>query len=900
MRIRIATGVLVLCVAVTGPARGADGPVMHLRFDEPDGNQLVDSAGRGDRGTLHRFADDGSCRVQGVIGGAIEFDGVDDFCSLRPAPVSTLRGTIAFWFRSNANFKDPAFIYYGSPVRGGNGYGEQDELHVGFDERDRLTFFIMGWGLLTSRKVHTDGRWHHVAATWRVGGEMVLYVDGRRDCATHHPGRRFELSAVQQLGRPHARERHYRGLLDDFRVYDRVLSAEQVDSLRRFVSFETAASNGDESRRRVEVPVALAEAYDRPVSVAYSVAGGTGAAGVNYVRAAGTITFDPGVTRRYVPLEILADDATGVDETVVVELLNPSGAVTGRVPAHTYTINETGIVSREVLDRDGNYEVDAVKMLAGGRLNDDFSGLEVAVGGRTVAGFETGTRGDAEFHVLLVRGDAPCTGVPEARILANTSLTAGRSLIPVDTGPNPPIDSVSPHIAAVGPVAGHKAAPVGGDVTVVFGEVMNRASVESALAMTEAGGGAVRGALGWIAGDTAVFSPVRPLANMTSYTITIGTQAADIHGNTLEEQWSHSFRTGNGVSVRFPVTSAVSPACIEGACWAAAGAPPDIVADGPTGRLAATALAGGRFYLNVPLTSILNDVSVRQAGAKATEVSGRVTWLDTVIDMDPEQTVVVRRGDVLRLAADGSHRKGDRVEIDLNHNGVAFTPDLRGTAGTAVAARFAAAGEFDVRARVNGVLSGSMRAVVCAVDLPKRIACEIGRPHRMDVTVTPAARERAIHFGSADEKVLSVSSKARAGGGASVMLIPLARGTPRLVARLGDSQGAIIVHREVDEFTITSSIDGEPRGRAGVKHGVLRLKMEPRIPDMELLVEFTSNGVTINGSRHVFVSSNEFKDDGTWSAPYQQTSRTIIRYRTTASTARMKGPETQVDDEEVF
>lgn len=915
MTARIARDLVLLSISLAalslGPvrARGA-GPVVHFRFDETEGARILDSSGNDHHGTFRNLPEDGSHRVPGRIGGAMEFDGVDDFCELQTAPVNSRKGTVAFWFRTSANFKNPAFIYYGSPVWGANGYGEQDEMHIGFDEKDRLVFFIMGWGLLTSPNVHTDGRWHHVAATWDIHDDMVLYVDGRRDCAANHPGRDFVLSAVQQLGRPDVNERHYRGLLDDFRIYDRVLSPGEVDSLRRFVSFEAEASNGDESRGSVTIPVVLAEAHDRPVSVGYRTEGGTGAAGVDYVHAVGEVLFPPGVTRRHVDLRILTDRETDVDETVVLRLVDPTGAVTGVHPTHTYTINEAGIVSREIVDTDGDLRIDAIRFVAGGPLNDDFSGLKVLVDGRAAMGFDTGEPGDREFHALIAEGGIPGTGAGEARILSNTSLTTGGKLLTADTGPTSPEDRVPPDIAASAPVDGHECAPVTGGITVVFSEAMDHPSVEAAFSARGQGGEPVPGGFEWPAADTVVFTPAKQLPDSMSHTVTIGPEAVDLHGNVLGKARTISFTTGNGMSVDFPIRSFVSPACVEGVCWAEAGARAGIVVDGPVERASATLLSNSRFYVDIPLTSAQNDVSVRHADLEATKLRGRVEWLDTVIDADAERTVYVRRGDSLRLTVEGDYRDGDRVEVDLDHDGVTFKPDVKGVVGEALVARFPVAGEYAVRARVNGLPSGSMRVVACGVDLPERIACEVGRTHGMDIAVVPGTHAASVHLGAADGDVLSVSSKVRPGVGAHVTITPLARGTPRLVARLrpgpqmllpavhlGGPHGAIIAQREIDEFTITSSIKGESRGRPGGKKGKLWLKMEPRIPGMELLIELTSGGVTIYGNEIVFVSSNDLQEDGTWSAPYEQISRTIIRWRITAKPSRLG---TRIEQEDVF
>ena len=101
--------------------------------------------------------------------------------------------------------------------------------------------------------------------------------------------------------------------------------------------------------------------------------------------------------------------------------------------------------------------------------------------------------------------------------------------------------------------------------------------------------------------------------------------------------------------------------------------------------------------------------------------------------------MLIRKGDSLRLTVADRRGPADRVEMDLDYDGLTFDPDVRGAGNRAVTATFARPGEFAVQARVNGVLAGKLRVVVCAVELPARIPCEVGRSVSRHVPVTPAA-----------------------------------------------------------------------------------------------------------------------------------------------------------------
>ena len=71
------------------------------------------------------------------------------------------------------------------------------------------------------------------------------------------------------------------------------------------------------------------------------VTGGTATGGgVDYTLAAGTLTFDPGVTSDDVVISIVDDGDGESDETIEVTLSSPTGATLGINTIHTYTIND--------------------------------------------------------------------------------------------------------------------------------------------------------------------------------------------------------------------------------------------------------------------------------------------------------------------------------------------------------------------------------------------------------------------------------------------------------------------------------------------------------------------------------------------------------------------------------
>ena len=86
--------------------------------------------------------------------------------------------------------------------------------------------------------------------------------------------------------------------------------------------------------------VTLSAPSGLPVTVGYATADGTATAGSDYLPASGTLTFAPGVTSQTVPVTIVGDATYEADETFVVVLSQPAGAVLG-------TSQATGTISND-------------------------------------------------------------------------------------------------------------------------------------------------------------------------------------------------------------------------------------------------------------------------------------------------------------------------------------------------------------------------------------------------------------------------------------------------------------------------------------------------------------------------------------------------------------------------
>jgi beta-galactosidase len=89
------------------------------------------------------------------------------------------------------------------------------------------------YGPLYGTRAITLGRWHHVAGTYD-GKRMALYIDGTLDTAQQASGPIGVDDDPVLIGENAAEsQRFWSGLIDDVRVYNYGLSAQEVAELAR-------------------------------------------------------------------------------------------------------------------------------------------------------------------------------------------------------------------------------------------------------------------------------------------------------------------------------------------------------------------------------------------------------------------------------------------------------------------------------------------------------------------------------------------------------------------------------------------------------------------------------------------------------------------------------------------
>ena len=225
-----------------------NGLIGYWTFDGADvsGTSATDRSGNGNTGTLTPGAA-GLNRAAGRLGQALEFDKTDDYVTAGSASVldNVTQKTVCAWI----------FPYSKGELNGSNYYGEiaskigvVDGWAFEIADQDAGIFSLYWWQGFASGV--TPGYWHapnnavalnawsHVCATYdrsSSANDPVLYVNGVSQTPTEYytpSGSADDDSAGNLLmGNLAATTQTFDGKIDEVRVYNRLLSAEEVRAL---------------------------------------------------------------------------------------------------------------------------------------------------------------------------------------------------------------------------------------------------------------------------------------------------------------------------------------------------------------------------------------------------------------------------------------------------------------------------------------------------------------------------------------------------------------------------------------------------------------------------------------------------------------------------------------------
>jgi len=270
-------GLFVLCPEAL--AVSDSNLVAHWQFDEGSGTIAYDSAGNND-GTIY-----GAQWTTGIIGGALDFDGDEDYVEIPDADCLTPRYeiTISWWIFNrggqSASICKHAFCP-SEPSSPGNSRAYHLSVNDNYINNNSYTTMAIYSAVNTYDYISyitSDNRWslngwHHVVGTFNRG-QAAIYIDGEMKAS-----KTFTVSSIMNDAQPliigglweycgtDSFQSGLNGLADDVRIYNRALSAEEIQQIYQAVvppveipvTYYVDGVNGNDSNDGLSLETAFA------------------------------------------------------------------------------------------------------------------------------------------------------------------------------------------------------------------------------------------------------------------------------------------------------------------------------------------------------------------------------------------------------------------------------------------------------------------------------------------------------------------------------------------------------------------------------------------------------------------------------------------------------------------
>jgi len=224
---------LLLVLAPGAPAAGSrDGLVVWYGFEEGKGDVVRDLSGNGHDGRLVNAP----TWTAGRNGLAMQFDGEGAHldCGNDEALRLTSNFTVAFWVKADAQpgWYATAMSWAKSVNKKMVGWALYVGLPSGPGLQPRFYWYDPLWILLGDGPGMDTNEWQHVTVTFDQDCRGVFYVNGRPHKRARAPKPLTTHDGHLTLGGlTGGREYHFRGAIDDFRLYGRALAADEVRDL---------------------------------------------------------------------------------------------------------------------------------------------------------------------------------------------------------------------------------------------------------------------------------------------------------------------------------------------------------------------------------------------------------------------------------------------------------------------------------------------------------------------------------------------------------------------------------------------------------------------------------------------------------------------------------------------
>jgi hypothetical protein len=245
-----------LSLVILGPAWSAlaaapEGLVVYWPFDEGQGTVATDLSGNGNHGTV----EGGALWIQGVLGTALQFNGVD--CVVRGAhiPFNSRSFTQAMWINPSLS-TDEQVVFAQHQASETN---VSMHYRIWGDGRVRMGFYSND--LDTPAGTVEAGNWYHVTFWYDFENQnRRIYINGELS-AEAGAGPYLGASGDTVVG-TWRNDQWFNGMIDDVQIYDRPLTDSEVVKIMAGLTDQSLAQNPRPSDQAIDVPRDVVLAWD--------------------------------------------------------------------------------------------------------------------------------------------------------------------------------------------------------------------------------------------------------------------------------------------------------------------------------------------------------------------------------------------------------------------------------------------------------------------------------------------------------------------------------------------------------------------------------------------------------------------------------------------------------------
>jgi hypothetical protein len=301
-------------------------------------------------GTLNN----GVTYATGEVGQAFSFNTTDSVTANTTAlPTGNSNRTMEMWVNVTAFGPGETFFAgYGNFGSAGQTY------HLGTDAGSHDLFFSQ-WGEATSGPALQAGQWYHIAVT-NVGNSGTLYLNGVQVATgtltiATPPNTQFYIGRLPDLFAEDTGEKIKRqldGLVDEVTVYNRALTAAEIQSIYAagsagkipppvVVTSPSVIDGSGGATTPVNFTITRPGSLSGSLTVNYTTADDTAVAGTDYLAASGTVMFadgqatqtvtvtslDTNVPKPNIDFKLIATPAGGTSFTGVATILNDDASI---------------------------------------------------------------------------------------------------------------------------------------------------------------------------------------------------------------------------------------------------------------------------------------------------------------------------------------------------------------------------------------------------------------------------------------------------------------------------------------------------------------------------------------------------------------------------------------------